>query len=177
MDPTWEGLATFVRRLLATFGVLALTLLAAPTAAAQADTQYDPEVVVPNIRALSPVVVYSATQDKVFAKVRYQCTNTAKMESYLLLSFVQGQRPYYSMGSRGDNGGTMKATCNGKWVNQTIGMVRSSYTIPGDPYPTLGKGHFGFGIAQLSIPSLGGWYIAQGPGARLERDVWVARVR
>lgn len=165
-----------IRRLVAALALVTLALAATPTAA-QADSPYAPDVVVPKIGRLTPLVTYSVSKDKVFAKIRYQCTNNAKMQSFLVLSFHQPDGLYYNLGSRNDNGGMMVATCTGRWVTKTIGMSRTSYAQPGDPYPHRGVGHLWVAVAQQSIQSLGGFYVAQGPSFHRERDLMTLRTR
>jgi hypothetical protein len=165
-----------IRQLLAVPAIAVLALIGAPVAAQAAPTATPAETVVaPKIRTL-PVAIYSASKDRTYVVVRYQCTNTSNMRSYLELSMEQSGSPVYNAGLRNDSPGILiTAQCTGKWVTQTLALVRGSFDVPPyDGYPRTGQAKFSFAITQRDAQV---WYIFRGPGAFTSHNVLLVRTR
>lgn len=131
---------------------------AATTTAATAATGPAPA----KIGALPTGATYDRSEDVARVRVAYTCTNATGQQHYLSVQLAQTDRPSYNKGLRGDNGGTLLATCTGTQVRQTITLVRTSYADPEGPGLRNGRASLTVSLLPRSTPENGGVYVATG---------------
>lgn len=144
----------------AAVAVLATAASLGTTATATAATEPAPAQA--RIGALPTGATYDRSDDVARVRVAYTCTNTAGQEHYLSVQLTQTDRPSYNKGLRGDNGGTLVATCTGAQVRQTITLVRTSYADPEGPGLRNGKASITVSLLPRSTPENGGVYVPTG---------------
>lgn len=150
-----------MRRTTVALGLAAVFALAAPTAA---DAAVLPGAQPQLSRIGGTARVHHAT-DTVSVPITYKCTDRpgpAGITHYLTVNLDQVGADRYQVGERNNNGGLLRATCDGVRRTDTVTLYRTAYGDPTLPAPRPGAGTVTATLTQHTTQDAGGWYVTTG---------------
>lgn len=151
-------------------GLVAAVTLVAPTAAS-ADVRPGAQ---PQVSRIGTARV--AAGDTVTVPITYKCKDRpapAGTTHYLTVNFEQAGADRYQVGERNNNGGLLRATCDGMRRSQVVTLYRTAYGDPALPSAHSGTATVTATLSQHATEDAGGWYVTTGRVSTLSGSVVV----